>query len=264
MTAILYEAGAGGYDRVTGRWSRLYIPALLAGAEIAAGQQLLDVATGTGEAAVLAASLVGPSGRVLGVDISLPMLRIAQTKVARRPITLAAMDGQALACRAQSFDGVICQLGLMFFPDVERGLKEFRRVLRPRGRVGVCVWSTPERVPLYGFLAEALSRHLPAQRDVLHLSFSLADPHRLERVLVSAGFHDARVSKETREIVFDSFGDYWGPVEAGGGRLGQVYLGLPEDARRAVREDVRQRLSQFESDGRLVMEAEALFGLASG
>ncbi|MCI0370375.1 MAG: methyltransferase domain-containing protein [candidate division NC10 bacterium] len=264
MATISFDAGASAYDRIAGRWSRLYIPTLLAGASIAAGQRVLDVATGTGEAAVLAASLVGPSGRVLAVDISLPMLHLAHAKAAGRPIALAAMDGQVLACRDRSFDAVICQLGLMFFPDLSRGLVEFRRVLRPRGRVAVCVWSTPERVPMFGILSEALSRHLPAQRELLHLSFSLADPRRLERVLAGAGFHDVRVSGETRKIVFESFKEYWEPVEAGGGRSGQVYRGLSEGTRQAVREEVGQRLSQFESDGRLVMEAEALFGLASG
>ena len=127
MATLSYGAGASAYARIPGRWSRLYIPALLAAAEITAGQSVLDVATGTGEAAVLAASLVGPSGRVLAVDISLPMLRVAEPKVRGRPVTLSTMDAQALACRDHSFDAVICQLGLMFFPAVVRALKEFRR-----------------------------------------------------------------------------------------------------------------------------------------
>lgn len=260
MEAISFDAGASAYDRIAGRWSRLYIPTLLAGAKIAAGQRVLDVATGTGEAAVLAASRVEPSGRVLAVDISLPMLHVAHAKAAGRPIALAAMDGQVLACRDRSFDAVICQLGLMFFPDLSRGLVEFRRVLRPRGRVAVCVWSGQERVPMFGILKEALCRQQPAQRDVLHRQFSLGDPDRLKEVLAAAGFRDVSVTRETREIVYESFGDYWDPIEAGGGRSGQMYRGLPEAARQAVREEVRQRLFQFESGGRLVMEAEALIG----
>lgn len=263
MATISYDAGASAYDRAAGRWSRLYVPTLLAGARIASGQRVLDVATGTGEAAVLAASLVGPSGRVLGVDISLPMLRVAQAKAAGRPIALAAMDGQVLACRDRSFDAVICQLGLMFFPDLLHGLAEFRRVLRLRGRVAVCVWSTPDRVPAFAIIAQVLSQHLPAQREALQVPFTLADADRLQRVLAGAAFHEVCVTRETRELAFESFDDYWGPIEAGGGRLGQVYLGLPEQVRRAVREDVRKRIARFESNGRLVIEGEALFGFAS-
>lgn len=263
MATISHGAGASGYGRLVGRWSRLYVPVLLAAAKVTPGQWVLDVATGTGEAALVAASLVVPSGRVLGADISLPMLGAAKPKIAGRPISLIAMDGEALACRDQSFDAVICQLGLMLFPDVLRGLQEFRRVLRPGGRVGVCVWSRQERVPMFGVLRDALSPHQPAQRDVLHLQFSLGDPHRLEQFLVGAGFRDVSVTRETRAIVFESFEDYWDPVEAGAGRSGQVYLGLPEPVRQAVREEVRHRLSQFASGGRLVMEAEALIGCGS-
>jgi SAM-dependent methyltransferase len=256
-------AAASAYERFMGRWSRLYVPALLAGARITTDSRVLDVAAGTGEAALLAASWVGLSGKVVGTDISLPMLRTGQNRLAGKAITLVAMDAQVLALRDRVFDAVICQLGLMFFPDVARGLGEFRRVLRPGGRTAVCVWSTPERSPLIGILAEALSRHAPAQRDDLRVPFSLSDPGVLEGLLVRAGFQEVRITRETRPIAFESFEDYWGPVEEYGGRMGQIYKGLSDEARRAVREEVRQRMSGFQSNGRLVMEVEALFGLAS-
>lgn len=126
---ISFDAGASIYDRSTGRWSRLYIPALLAAGHIGASEWVLDVATGTGEAALMIGSLVGPSGRVFGVDVSLPMLRVAQGRVAGESVTIVAMDGQALACRDEAFDAVVCQLGLMFFPDALTGLREFWRAL---------------------------------------------------------------------------------------------------------------------------------------
>jgi hypothetical protein len=113
---------------------------------------------------------------------------------------------------------------------------------------------------MFGILKEALCRQQPAQWDVLHRQFSLGDPDRLKEVLAAAGFRDVSMTRETREIVYESFGDYWDPIEAGGGRSGQMYRGLPEAARQAVREEVRQRLFQFESGGQLVMQAEALIG----
>jgi len=168
------------------------------------------------------------------------------------------MDGQALALRDGSFDAVLCQLGLQFFPDPARGVKDFRRVLRPGRWAAVCVISTPERAPMWGVLAETLSRHLPDQREALHLSFALADTTRLEHLFRAADFRDVRVEREIPQGMVESFDDYWRPIEAGTGQIPQAYLSLPERSRRAVREEVRARLSEFESDGRLAMSAEML------
>ena len=111
---------------------------------------------------------------------------------------------------------------------------------------------------MWGALAEILSRYLPHQHDVLHLSFSLADAGQLERLMVTAGFRDIHVKPKTRRSSFESFEEYWSPIEEGAGSLPQAYRALPESSRRAVRDEVRARLSQFESEGRLVMTVEML------
>jgi hypothetical protein len=113
-----------------------------------------------------------------------------------------------------------------------------------------------------GILADAISRFLPEQREVLYLSFALADPKRLEQLPASAGFRDIRVEPEIREYIIQSFDDYWEPIEAGIGSLPQAYLSLSETDRLDVREEVRARLSRFKSDGGLRMSLEML--IASG
>jgi SAM-dependent methyltransferase len=251
---------ASAYERYLGRWSRLFVPAVLAAAEVANGDRVLDVATGPGEAALLALSMVTPAGRVVGADISPAMLTAARARLGAGAFQPVAMDGQALAFRDGSFDAVVCQLGLQFFPDPARGLAEFRRVLRLGRCAAVCVIATPDRAPTWGILADTLSRHLPEQRDVLHLTFALAGTERLEHLLRMTGFHDVRVTRETRQVIIESFDDYWAPIEAGTGQLPQAYLALPAARRRAVREEVEARLAAFESDGRLVMSVEMLIG----
>lgn len=260
MKGLTYDAGASAYDSFTGRWSLAFAPTVLAAAGVTVGQTVLEVAAGTGGLTVMAASAVRPSGRVLATDLSLPMLRVAKGKITGLPLDLVVMDGQDLACRDRSFDVVICQLGLMFFPDASRGLREFRRVLRDHGRLALQVWSWPEQVSFFGLLADALSRCFPDQREVLYSPAALADPDRLEQLLVTAGFRHVSVAKETRKVAFDSFDQYWSGIEAGGGRLGQFYLGLRDAERRAVRDEVSGRMAQFESNGRLVLTAEALIG----
>lgn len=260
MKGLTYDAGALAYDQFTGRWSLAFAPTLLAAAGVTVGQTVLEVAAGTGGLTVMAVSAVSTSGRVIATDLSLPMLRVAKGKIAGLSLNLVVMDGQDLACRDRSFDVVICQLGLMFFPDARRGLQEFRRVLRQHGRLAVQVWSWPDRVSFFGVLADALSRYFPDQRDVLYSPAALADPDRLEQLLATAGFRDVSVVKETRDVTFESFDEYWSGIEAGGGRLGQFYVELRDAERRAVRDEVSGRMAQFESNGRLVLKAEALIG----
>ena len=249
------------YDRWVGRWSRLFVPAVISAVEMGPGQRVLDVSTGTGEAALVALPAVGASGTVIGVDIAPAMLVGARGRLADPLFCPVAADGQALPFMSGVFDAVICQLGLQFFPDPARGLAEFCRVLKPGCRAAVCVISDPDRAPMFGVLADVLSSFVPEQRDFLHLSFALADATRLERMFVSTGFHEVRVERVQREDTIASYDEYWAPIETGMGSQPQVYVSLAEDNRRAVREEVNSRLSPFLSNGRLVMRAEMLIAV---
>jgi len=237
----------------------LAVPGLLAAAEIGSGDRVLDVATGTGEAAITAISLVGDAGMVVGADISAAMLGAAR---ARLPASYRAIvtDGQALAFQDASFDAVVCQLGLMFFRDPARGLAEFRRVLRAGRRAAACVNSTPDKAPMWGPLASALGRQLPEQHNEFQLSFILGDARRLEQIFVAAGFRDVRVERETRDGIIGSIDEYWDDVEAGTGQMPLAYLTLSEVQRETVRDEVSAALLPFMSRGRLEMSVEMLIG----
>jgi SAM-dependent methyltransferase len=248
------------YERWVGRWSRMFVPMVVAAAQVVPGDRILDVSTGTGEAALVALQAIGSSGIVVGVDIAAAMLTGARKRLNDAAFWPVAADGQALPFEDASFDAVVCQLGLQFFPDPARGLSEFRRVLRPGANVGVCVISTPDKAPMWGILAEELGRRLPAQRPVLNLSFALADPSRLHALFVSAGFQHIVIERVERHDSVESFDDYWEPIEGGVGSIPQMYLTLSEADRRAVREEVKRRLSRFEVDGKLVMSVEMLIG----
>jgi ubiquinone/menaquinone biosynthesis C-methylase UbiE len=257
-----YDEIAAAYDRVMGRWARQDIPALLSAANVRPGSRVLDVATGTGEVALAVAAAVGRSGSVVGVDLSFGMLMVARQKTAELRVPFVVMDAQALACSDEVFDAVICRAALPLFPDVDRGLREFQRVLRIGGRLAVSVWPQPERVPIYGMFHGAVARQLPEQAQEIMIGFSLSDNLRVEGLFRTAGFTDVRVVSDVRELHFESFDDYWKPFETGGSRVSELYHRLPAEKRRAVRDEVRQRAAQFESAGRLAMTVESLFALA--
>jgi ubiquinone/menaquinone biosynthesis C-methylase UbiE len=248
------------YDGYVGRWSRLFVPAVLAAAEITRGDRVLDGGVGPGEAALMALPIVEPSGCVIDLDISEPMLLAARSRIASSSFRPVAANGQALPFANATFDAVVCQLSLQFFPDPATGLEEFRRVLRAGRCATVCTICEPDRAPMWGILADTLSRYLPTQREMLHLSFSLPIAERLEGMLRMAGFRDVAVARETRQGTIESFDDYWADVEAGIGMMPQAYLALSDTERRSVREELHMQLSKFEYGGGLVMSVDMLIG----
>jgi ubiquinone/menaquinone biosynthesis C-methylase UbiE len=137
------------YDRYIGRWSRFFVPAVLAAAQVAPGSRILDVSTGTGEASLMALPIVGASGLLIGADISPPMLEGARARLNDPTFWPVVADGQALPFRDGCFDAVICHPGLQFFLNPLLGLIEFRRVLRPASCAAVRVISTA-RAPMWG------------------------------------------------------------------------------------------------------------------
>jgi len=102
-------------------------------ARIRPGNRVLDIAAGAGEPALSAASRVGPNGYVLATDISANILAFAEQVARERGLTnveTRVMDGENLDLPDSSFDAVLSRLGLIYFPDRDRGLTEMHRVVR--------------------------------------------------------------------------------------------------------------------------------------
>jgi ubiquinone/menaquinone biosynthesis C-methylase UbiE len=105
---------------------------------------VLDVASGLGPVARLAAAAAGPGGRVVASDISAAMLALAAAKQAdprRAPIEYLECPAAAITADDDSFDVVLCQHGLQFFPDRAAAAGEMRRVTRPGGTVVLSTWA---------------------------------------------------------------------------------------------------------------------------
>jgi demethylmenaquinone methyltransferase/2-methoxy-6-polyprenyl-1,4-benzoquinol methylase len=138
-------------------------------AELSPGGRALDVATGTGDLALALAVSVAPGGQVVAVDFSERMLELARAKAAA---WRAALDGVqvrfetgnalALAYPDDEFDAATVGFGARNFSDLERGLAEMARVVRPGGRVVVLEITTPRRPPLSTFFRLWFDRVVPA------------------------------------------------------------------------------------------------------
>jgi len=173
--------------------------------------------------------------------------------------SVSVEDGQALSFADGSFDAVLCNLGLMFFPDPVRGLSEFRRVLRPDGRVAASVNTVVERS--YNHQINAIiARHVPSLAEAVARTFALGEASRLRSLFEEAGFAEVETPTVRHTFVLPSFDAYYGPFERGGASTGQALAALPEEMRRAVREEVRRDLG--DRGGPIEAEAEYRIGSA--
>jgi SAM-dependent methyltransferase len=174
----------------------LFAPAaehLLAVARLRPGERVLDVGTGTGIVARLAAPNVGPTGSVAGLDASPAMLSIARAMASEEGLTIDWDEGQAeaLPYPDERFDLVLSQFALMFFVDRAGALAEMRRVLIPGGRLALSVFQGIDRHPFYQALDDAIERRLGM--SAVGEIFALGDADALGASLTRAGFRDAVV-----------------------------------------------------------------------
>jgi demethylmenaquinone methyltransferase / 2-methoxy-6-polyprenyl-1,4-benzoquinol methylase len=135
-------------------------------AELSPGGRALDVATGTGDLALELATRVGAGGEVVGVDFSERMLELARIKAGERApggvnVRFETGNALALAYPDAEFDAATVGFGARNFSDLDRGLSEMARVVRPGGRVVVLEITTPRRPPLSTFFGLWFDRVVP-------------------------------------------------------------------------------------------------------
>jgi SAM-dependent methyltransferase len=161
------------------------------------------VACGTGAVTRILAECVGPAGTVVGLDINPAMLAVARVATPLPNIEWLEGSAVSMALPDATFDHVLCEQGLQFFPDKPAALAEMRRVLRPGGRLALSCWCAVEHMPGYLALEQALARRIGPEQAALP-PFSLGDADTLRRLVTSAGFREVRLRLEAKLIRFHS------------------------------------------------------------
>lgn len=242
--------------RAATAYETLFVPALFAqwaplvadAARIRPGQRVLDVACGTGVLAREAASRVGPSGYVVGIDPSPGMISVARQRAA----TIDWREGVAerLPFPDQSFDVVVSQFGLMFFTDSTNALREMLRVLVPGGQFAIAVWDAVESMPAYHSEATLLDRLAgPKAGAALRAPFALGDLGTLAATFSAAGVASVDIATHRGTANFPNIRSM---VEADlRGWLPVMGVNLTEDLIQRVLEEAEAVLGRFASaDGR--------------
>lgn len=226
----------------------------MARAKIAPGERVLDVGCGCAQTTLQLAARVGARGRVVGIDISGPMLarareRSAAARAAQVEFLLA--DAQTAGFERGAFDLVFSRFGVMFFADPAAAFANLRRALAPRGRLTFVCWQTLDRNPWMAVPLAAAAKHVslpPPPPPGAPGPMALADPERVARILDQAGFREVSLeSVETRLVI----GGGGGVEEAarflleGVGPTSQAMREASADALSTVSAAVRAALERF-------------------
>lgn len=174
-------------------------------AQVEAGHQVLDIATGLGEPAFTAARRVGPAGRVVATDVSPQMLALAHEgarMLGLKNIEFREMDAEEPDLPEHSFEAILCRWGLMFLPHLATALSKLRQLLVPGGRFAAAVWGPPERAPALsvpmGIIREV--RALPPPPAGTPGTFDLGDARLMEHAFMQAGY--TAVHTEWLTVIF--------------------------------------------------------------
>ena len=173
------------------------------------GDRVLDVACGTGIVAREVAQRVGETGSVAALDPNPRMLAVARSidPPAGPPIDWRQGCADALPFPDASFDLVLCQHGLQFFPDRPAAMREMRRVLASRGRIGAVVWRSREHQSLWAAFDDVHERHFGSLGGA-EIIYSLGDADGFRKLFVDAGFADVTVDSVVRTVHFPSADEF--------------------------------------------------------
>lgn len=225
-----FNALAATYDTL--RFVQVCAHRLVERAALAPGARVLDVATGTGWVALAAAHHVGPTGRVLGVDLAPELLERARQKAAATSLTqveFRAGDAERLDLADRQFDVVLCASGLFFVPDMLAALREWHRVLTPGGQVAFSGFGLTLRQPLQD-LWDARLRQYGVSVPTTTPGQRLAAPETCRQLLQAAGFAQIEIQSEQLGYYLRTVEEWWAESWAGIYRLPVLQLAPAQQA----------------------------------
>lgn len=235
-------------------------------AQVKEGHRILDIAAGAGEQSITAAERVGSSGYVLATDLAPKILEFALELAKEKGlnnIEIQEMDGENLTVPDNSFDTIISRVGLIFFPDQQKALKEMLRVVKPGGFVATIVYSTVDKNKFFSTPVSIIRRcaQLPPPLTGQPGPFSLGNKGVLDNAFKQAGFVNVeskfvdapvlmKTAKDCVRFEYESFA-----------ALHQMLGGLSDEEKAAAWQEIEDELSKFETENGFSGPCELVVGI---
>ncbi len=207
----IFDGAAPRYDREGPQIFSHFGARLVEIMDIAGGERVLDVATGTGAVLIPAAQRVGRFGRVVGVDLAKNMLEQADDAAREMGLDnfeLYKMDAEHLEFRDGIFDVVTCAFSLFLFPAMDVALREMYRVLASGGRLGVALFGR-DPVPFdpgWRLFADQVQAYGVGVRTPQRVAYA---PEEAQALLAAPGFVKVETQSKVYAVVFKSAEDWW-------------------------------------------------------
>jgi len=228
------------------------------------GEDVLDIACGTGIVARLVAPRVAPGGTVSNLDFDPAMIAVARRLVECPPdVTATWHCASALSMPFDevAFDLVFCLNGLQFLPDYAAGLAEMRRVLKPGGRLVVTVLNAVDRCKGHSLLLRGLERRGVDPSPMLK-AFALGDAVKLEALAGDAGFRPTHVRALSERVRFPSGRHFVEALAAGAVATRHALSRLREDQRTELLNEMDEEFREYGVDGGIASPQEQLLLIA--
>lgn len=216
-----------------------------------AGERVVDVGCGSGASSFALASKVAPDGRVLGVDVSEPMLtRARQSTPQGLPVEFALADATVYPFASASFDLLASRFGVMFFADPAASFTNLHKAMKPTGRLAFACWQEPRENPFFMTPLQAVYRHVPKLPPLGPEDpgpFAFASEARVKRILGEAGF--SGIAMEPCKVELDVAtgrgidAAIQGALEIG--PASRALEGQPDEVRAAATASIREALAPF-------------------
>jgi SAM-dependent methyltransferase len=209
------------------------------------GDTVLELAAGLADTGLMAARLVGESGRVIVTDFTPEMVAAARRRAEELGVQNAefrVLDAERMDLKTDSVDGILCRWAYMLMIDPSAAFAETRRALRTGGRLAFSVWAARERNPALSLVGGVLESqgHIPPPDPEAPSAFAMADAERIRELVVGAGFAEPDIEEVTFRWTFADQDAYWRYVTETAASSSPVLRALSPEVQNTVREQVHQ------------------------